>query len=317
MSPCPSWVNPACSEPSPSSGVTRSLGPDDVAFAERLAGHVAAVVDNARRYEATLQTSQVLQQSLLPKSLPDVAGLRVAFRYLPATRGLEVGGDFYDLVPLSGGRVGFTIGDVAGHDREAAALMGQLRSAIRVLAGQVPGPPELISALQKSWRLLGFERIATALFAVMELENGELTMASAGHEQPLLVQGPGQTRYLDVQPTPALGVPIEIGASRQTWRGTLHPGEVLVLYTDGAVEERDIGVGFGLERLARAAGAGVLDPEAVCDRIVGVLPADRHDDVALLALSLDRTRKGAPRLPLTGTGPLRQRVKLAATRRRM
>jgi len=271
--------------------VTRALGPDDVAFAERLAGHVAAVVDNARRYEATLQTSQVLQQSLLPKSFPDLAGLKVAFRYLPATRGLEVGGDFYDLVPLSGRRVGFAIGDVAGHDREAAALMGQLRSAIRVLAGQVPEPTELILALQKSWRLLGFERIATAVFAVMELSDGELTIASAGHEQPLLVEAPGLTRYLDVKPAPALGVPAEDGASRHSWRGTLHPGEVLVLYTDGAVEERDIGIAFGLERLARAAGDGVLDPQAVCDRIVGVLPADRHDDVALLALSLDPTRQ--------------------------
>ena len=143
--------------------VDRGLKQEDVAFAERLAGHVAAVVDNARRYESTLETSQVLQQSLLPQALPEIAGLEVAYRYLPATRGLEVGGDFYDLVALSDRRVSFLIGDVAGHDRQAAAVMGQLRSATRVLVGQVSDPAELIGALQQSWGLLGFDRIATAL----------------------------------------------------------------------------------------------------------------------------------------------------------
>jgi len=263
--------------------VDRSLTEDDVAFAERLAGHVAAVVDNARRYEATLQTSQILQQSLLPQGLPCVPGLAVAFRYLPATRGLEVGGDFYDLVALENGQVGFMIGDVAGHDREAAALMGQLRSAARVLLGRMEDPSDLVRALQASWDLLGFDRIATALFAKLVLATGELTIASAGHERPLLVE-PAGTSYLPVEPSPALGVPAAGGTS---WRGTLQRGQVLVLYTDGAIEERDIGVHFGLERLAKAAVGGSLDPESVCDRVVRVLPADRHDDVALLVLRLN------------------------------
>jgi serine/threonine-protein kinase RsbW len=261
--------------------VERSLTQDDVAFAERLAGHVAAVVDNARRYEATLQTSQILQQSLLPQSLPFIPGLAVAVRYLPATRGLEVGGDFYDLVCLADGQVDFMIGDVAGHDREAAALMGQLRSVARVLLGRTADPSELVRALQASWSLLGFDRLATALFGKLNLSSGELTIASAGHERPLLVE-PSGTRYLPVEPSPALGVPVAGGT---TWRGTLAPGQVLVLYTDGTIEERDIGVNFGLERLAKAAGGGRLDPESVCDRVVAVLPANRHDDVALLALA--------------------------------
>lgn len=240
------------------------------------------MVDNARRYESTLETSQVLQQSLLPQALPEIAGLEVAYRYLPATRGLEVGGDFYDLVALSDRRVSFLIGDVAGHDRQAAAVMGQLRSAARVLVGQVSDPAELIGALQQSWGLLGFDRIATALFAQLDLESGRLVMASAGHEQPLLVE-PGTTCYLPVESSPALGVPV---GTPINWKGALGRDQVLLFYTDGAIEERDVGVMFGLERLAKAAGAGAVDPESVCDRVVEVLPSDRNDDVALLALCL-------------------------------
>jgi serine/threonine-protein kinase RsbW len=262
--------------------VSRAFEQSDVSFAERLAGHAAAVVDNARRYEATLQTSQVLQQSLLPQSLPNIPGLTVAFRYLPATRGLEVGGDFYDLVRMPDGRACFAIGDVAGHDRKAAALIGQLRSATRVLLGQVHHPGELIVALRRSWSLLGFDRIATAMFALLDPASGELLLASAGHEQPLLVE-PGATRYLPVAPTPVLGVP---GDESSCWGGTLLADQVLVLFTDGAVEERTEGVIPGLERLARAASEGALHPEAVCDPIVSGLPAERHDDVCLLALAL-------------------------------
>ena len=134
---------------------SRPFRPEDVRFAERLAEQVAAVVDNARRYEATLRTSHVLQQSLLPQRLPEVPGLQIATRYLPATRGLDVGGDFYDLVTLPNGNVAFVVGDVEGHDRDAAALMGHLRSAARALAGQFETPSQVIAALQQSWQLLG------------------------------------------------------------------------------------------------------------------------------------------------------------------
>ncbi len=114
---------------------TRPFGPKDVAFAEQLAENVAAVIDNARRYEQTLRTSHTLQQSLLPQRLPEIPGMQVHSVYLPATRGLEVGGDFYDVAELSDGAVGFMVGDVAGHDREAAAMMGHLRSAARHAGG--------------------------------------------------------------------------------------------------------------------------------------------------------------------------------------
>jgi serine/threonine-protein kinase RsbW len=254
---------------------------DDVRFAERLAEHVAVVVDNARRHEAASQTSHILQQSLLPRRLPRVAGLAVHTQYLPATRGLEVGGDFYDLVVLPSGQVDFMIGDVAGHDRDAAALMGHLRSAARALAGQVDGPAALIESLQWSWELLGFDRIATGLFARLDPETRRLAIASAGHYPPLLVHD-GQSRYLPVEPSVPLGAP---ASQPKDWQGQLEPGALLLLYTDGAIEERSLGPEASMDRLA-AAVAGEVTTAAVCRRVVETLPAERLDDVALLAIQL-------------------------------
>ncbi|MGH9098001.1 MAG: SpoIIE family protein phosphatase, partial [Acidimicrobiales bacterium] len=257
-----------------------------VAFAEGLAQQVAAVVDNTRRSEAALMTSRILQESLLPHHLPDIPGLRIDTRYLAATRGLEVGGDFYDVMLLPNGRVGFSIGDVAGHDRHAAALMGQFRSASRALAGQVAGPAELIAALRWSWDLLDADRITTALFAQLDLVTGGLVMASAGHYPPLLVSL-GITQFLPVPPTTPLGAP---ASPVRQWSGTLKPGEVLLLYTDGAIDERSAGSEASMERLAKVALDGELDPTSVCIRIVELLDDDRIDDVALLAISFDDRR---------------------------
>lgn len=259
----------------------RSFGPRDASFAELLAQQVAAVVYNARRSDSALQTSQILQDSLLPQNLPAVPGLRIETRYLAATRGLEVGGDFYDVVLLPNQQVGFSIGDVAGHDRHAAALMGQLRSAYRALASQVGSPSDLISALRRSWELLDIDRITTALFAQLDPGSGDIVMASAGHYPPMLI-GPEMTRFLPVTPTTPLGAP---EAPVQQWSGTLAPGQVLLLYTDGAIDERYAGSTASMEKLAQVAADGDLDPASVCRRVVELLDEDRIDDVALLAVS--------------------------------
>lgn len=261
---------------------SRSFHSDDVAFAEQLAYHVAAVVDNARRYDLTSRTSHILQSSLLPGSMPDIEGVSVASRYLTANQGLEVGGDFYDVLLLPSGTVVFTVGDVAGHDRNAAAQMGHLRSATRALAGQVSTAAELLAALRASWDLLGFERIATALVGSLEPASGALSVASAGHYPPLVVGG-GEPHFLPLEPAPPLGME---GPVPQMWEGTLGAGQVLLAYTDGAIDERSAGSEASMERLAQVAAAGVLTPAAVCDRVVAVLASDRADDVALLALSL-------------------------------
>lgn len=264
---------------------SKAFEPDDVAFAEQLAHHVAAVVDNARRYDLTFRTSHILQSSLLPPSLPSLEGVSVATRYLTANRGLEVGGDFYDMLVLPCGKALFVVGDVAGHDRSAAAQMGHLRSAARALACQWTMPAELLSALRTSWDLLGFERIATALVGSIDPASGELALASAGHYPPLVVTGDASS-FLPVEPSPPLGMP---GPASKVWRGVLEPGQVLLAYTDGAIDERSAGSEASMQRLSEVAAAGAVTPGAVCDRVVGVLDPDRVDDVALLALSLAPT----------------------------
>jgi serine/threonine-protein kinase RsbW len=259
---------------------SRSFTPADIDFAEELARHVAAVVDNARRHDAASQTSQILQSSLLPASLPELPDLEVATRYLTANRGIEVGGDFYDLLALPSGLVLFAIGDVAGHDRWAAAQMGHLRSALRALAGQVDSPAELLGSLRWSWELLGFDRIATALVGTLDLDSGDLHLASAGHYPPLVL-GPGGASFLPVAPSPPLGVGAT-GTSGAT--GRLERGDVLVCYTDGAVDERVSGSVASMGRLAAAAARGDHSPEAVLDRLVATLGDQRADDVAFVAL---------------------------------
>ncbi|MDQ1361094.1 MAG: hypothetical protein QOJ44_1471 [Acidimicrobiaceae bacterium] len=262
---------------------TRSFGVQDVAFAQELAQQVAAVVANAQRFELADHTAHVLQESLLPHGRAEVPGVRTATRYLPSTRGLDVGGDFYDLVVLPSQRLGFMIGDVAGHDRSAAAMMGQLRSAARALAGQVRTPGELVAALRWSWDLLGFERMATGLFGELDPSTGELLLASAGHHPPLMAEA-GGARYLPVRPGTPFGAP-ETEATQ--WRGHLRPGQVLLLYTDGVIDDRGVGAEVSMDRLARAVADGEVQPQEVCQRVIDALTMERVDDVALLALAVD------------------------------
>ncbi len=262
---------------------TRSFRVHDVAFAQELAQQVAAVVANAQRFELADHTAHVLQESLLPHGPPEIAGVRTATRYVPSTRGLDVGGDFYDLVTLPGSRLGFMIGDVAGHDRSAAAMMGQLRSAARALAGQVHTPGELVAALRWSWDLLGFERMATGLFGELDTSTGELRVASAGHHPPLMA-GPEGARYLPVMPASPFGAPETVATE---WHGRIDPGQVLLLYTDGVVDDRRAGAEVSMDRLARTVADGDVEPQAVCQRVIEGLTTERADDVALLALAVD------------------------------
>ncbi len=262
---------------------SRSFRRDDLSFTEELAQHVAAVVDNARRYETAFRTSHILQSSLLPAQLPEVRGVTVETRYLTANRGLEVGGDFYDVLALPAHGVLFVVGDVAGHDRVAAALMGHLRSAVRALAGQAPEPSALIAALRSAWRLLGFERIATALVGLLDPSTGELAVASAGHYPPLLVTATGSA-FLPIVPGPPLGMEAPPVAE---WRGRLEVGQVLLGFTDGAVDERTAGSESSMANLARVATGGTVTPVDVCDRVVDALAPERGDDVALIAVAIE------------------------------
>ncbi|MGY1824281.1 SpoIIE family protein phosphatase [Geodermatophilus sp. SYSU D00079] len=257
----------------------------DVEVAEQLALQVSLVVDKAQRFEREAQTSHTLQRNLLPPVPPSVPGLALAVRYLAASQGADVGGDFYDVVPLPGSEVGLAVGDVVGHDITAAAVMGQLRSVYRALLADRPPPSAVIDRLQAGWSLLGLQRMATALFAALDPATGQLRIASAGHLPPLLVSG-GHAELLDVRPSRMLGAP-PAPAPAAEWAGVLPPGATLLLYTDGLVESRDADLDVGLDALLEvAARADTADPDRLCDRLLGDLAAGgRADDVALLAIT--------------------------------
>jgi serine/threonine-protein kinase RsbW len=257
----------------------------DVEVAEQLALQVSLVVAKAQRYELAVHTSHTLQAGLLPPEPPEVAGLRMAVRYLAATQGVEVGGDFYDVVRLPDEQVALAVGDVVGHDITAAAVMGQLTSVYRALLVDGPAPSAMIDRLQASWSLLGLQRMATALFATLDPGTGQLRIASAGHLAPLLLSG-GHAEFLPVSPSRMLGAP-PAPAPALEWAGVLPVGATLVLFTDGLVESRSADIDTGLAHLLAAAEvAGTSDPDELCDRLLSELTgAHRADDIALLVLT--------------------------------
>ncbi|MFQ1003960.1 SpoIIE family protein phosphatase [Modestobacter sp. SSW1-42] len=257
----------------------------DVELAEQLGLQVALMMAKAQRFELEARTSHTLQATLLPPAPPAVPGITVAVRYLAATSGVEIGGDFYDVAPLPGAHVAIAVGDVVGHDITAAATMGQLRSVYRALLVEAPPPAAVIDRLQASWPLLGLQRMATALFATLDLATGVLRVASAGHPPPLLIAD-GRAGFLPVVPSRMLGAP---PAPAVQWSGVVPPGGTLVLFTDGLVESRASDIDAGLERLRAAAGrAAASDPDELCDRLLADLAGThRADDIALLALTRD------------------------------
>jgi serine phosphatase RsbU (regulator of sigma subunit) len=255
----------------------------DIEVAEQLALQVSLALAKAQRYDLDVRTSHTLQANLLPPLPSAVPGLSTAVRYLAATHGVEVGGDFYDVVALPGGQVALAVGDVVGHDITAAATMGQLTSVHRALLVDGPSPSAMIDRLQASWSVLGLQRMATALFATLDPASGQLAVASAGHLPPLLIAD-GTASFLPVQPSRMLGAP---PAPALEWAGVLPAGATLVLFTDGLVESRTADVDEGLAHLLAAVQeAGTTDPDELCDRLLAELTGvHRADDIALLVLT--------------------------------
>jgi serine/threonine-protein kinase RsbW len=257
----------------------------DVEVAEQLGLQLALVVAKAQRYELDVRTSHTLQANLLPPQPPEVGGLAMAVRYLAATQGVEVGGDFYDVVRLPDDQLALAVGDVVGHDITAAATMGQLNSVYRALLVDRPAPSAMIDRLQASWSLLGLQRMATALFATLDPVTGQLRIASAGHLPPLLITD-GHAEFLPVAPSRMLGAP-PAPAPALEWAGVLPAGATLVLFTDGLVESRSADLDEGLAHLLTAASAsGTSDPDELCARLLAEMTgAHRADDIALLVLT--------------------------------
>jgi serine phosphatase RsbU (regulator of sigma subunit) len=252
-----------------------------------VADRAALAIVHARLYEREHGIAETLQRSLLPRSLPRVPGTAVAARYLPARAEARVGGDWYDVVPLTGGGLGLTIGDVSGHGVEAASLMGSLRDGLRAAALEgedVARATERVDRLLQSQRG-GGDAIATALFAVLRADGAHLDFTSAGHPPPLVLRPDGSAEFLDGGLSTPLGV--QSNGSRPTAAVDLEPGSLLLLYTDGLVERRDASIDVGMRRLADAARKADRDPERFCDAVVLAMLGSEGpaDDVALLAVA--------------------------------
>ena len=239
------------------------------------------------------QVAATLQRSLLP-SLPDIAGITCAARYLASTDHAQVGGDWYDLFCVPDGAIGIAVGDVMGHDVAAAAAMGQLRSVLRSYAYEGSSPAVVLDRLDRL--VQGFEMadLATCIYGrLLRLDNGSgmWVFANAGHPPPLLREADGTVRRLDRGASTLIGALPPGGARRTETAETLPAGSVLLLYTDGLVESRDRDIDHGMNRLCAALTAlgGDISPQQVCDGLITELlgPA-QDDDVALLAIQLNR-----------------------------
>ncbi len=285
---------------------SREHGPfddDDLSLAEELVARAASAVDNARRYTREHTMAATLQRSLLPRALPGQEALEIAHRYLPAQSG--VGGDWFDVIPLSGARVALVVGDVVGHGLHAAATMGRLRTAVHNFSALDLPPDEIIGRLDElvsrsdrdgdgdgmpdgTSGMMG----ATCLYAIYDPVSRSCVVARAGHPPPALVHPDGTVEFPDIP----VGVPLGLGGPPyETAEIELAEGSRLVLYTDGLIEDRGRDIDVGLALLGEALARAGESPEETCDTVTDALLAERpRDDVALLvartrALASDRT----------------------------
>jgi serine phosphatase RsbU (regulator of sigma subunit)/PAS domain-containing protein/anti-sigma regulatory factor (Ser/Thr protein kinase) len=264
---------------------------DDLLLAEEISARAAVSLDNALRYTRERATALTLQHSLLPQELPKLAGVEVAGRYLASDVQGGVGGDWFDVIPLSGARVALVVGDVVGHGIHASASMGRLRTAVRTLADIELQPDELLARLDD---LVGssfgaasrtpdeptLETGATCLYAVYDPVSRVCTLARAGHPPPALVRPDGTAEFLDIPSGPPLGVG---GMPFEKIQVELEEGSLIALYTDGLVESRHSDVDRGLDELCRRLARPAASLSETCDTVLGALPAGPPpDDVALL-----------------------------------
>jgi hypothetical protein len=268
---------------------------DDEAIVVQLAHFASVTIENAVAYAREHDLAAALQQSLLPESLPEMAGMDVAVRYLAGTAGVEVGGDFYDVLPVSESEVALVIGDVAGHDVRAAITMGRVRHAIQAYAIEDPDPASVMRRLNH-FVAHELEAFITALYLVLDVRTGEVRMVNAGHLPPLVVDSlSGASSYLECGPVPPIGVRPHGDFVASSAR--IPDGSTVVLFTDGLVERRGENIDLGLDRL-RSAGAGAKDdtPAALLEHLLSTLPGStRPDDIALVAARLTRRHETGDR----------------------
>ncbi|WP_236067376.1 SpoIIE family protein phosphatase/ATP-binding protein [Streptomyces brasiliscabiei] len=261
---------------------------EELALAEELVARAAVSIDNARRYTREHTMAETLQRSLLPRNLPEQSALDVAYRYLPAQAG--VGGDWFDVLPLSGTRVAVVVGDVVGHGLHAAATMGRLRTAVHNFTALDLPPDEILGLLDEMVSRIDQDEAvldgtapitgATCLYAIYDPVSRRCTVARAGHP-PLAVARPdGTVDFPDVPAGPPLGLG---GLPFETAELELTEGSRLVLYTDGLVEHRERDIDAGLELLRTALAGADPSPQGTCEAVLDALPPSRaSDDIALI-----------------------------------
>lgn len=261
---------------------------DERAVLTSLCALIAQAMERALLYDAKHQLAHGLQAALLPASLAALPGVEAASRYLPATQGMEIGGDFYDLVPTAGGAAA-VIGDVQGHNVTAAGLMGQIRTAVRAYTTVGQPPEEVMRSTNRLLIDLGTDLFASCLYLRLDPAHGRAVMARAGHPPPLLRRPDGKVRVLDLAGGPLLG--IDASAAYPTTEVELGPGAVLALYTDGLIESPGVDIEDALTDLGeRLTQNGELPLDELADRLVrdSATTPERIDDVALLLLRARR-----------------------------
>ncbi|MET7881557.1 SpoIIE family protein phosphatase [Streptomyces avermitilis] len=272
---------------------------EELALAEELVARAAVSIDNARRYTREHAMAVTLQRSLLPRSLPEQSALDVAYRYLPAQAG--VGGDWFDVLPLSSARVALVVGDVVGHGLHAAATMGRLRTAVHNFSALDLPPDELLGLLDELVGRVDQDEAtqdssatvtgATCLYAIYDPVSRVCTVARAGHPMPAVVRPDGGVEFPDVPAGPPLGLG---GLPFETAELQLEEGSQLILYTDGLIEDRERDIDVGLDMLRAALARADRSPDDTCQAVLdALLPARPSDDIALIvartrALSGDR-----------------------------
>jgi anti-sigma regulatory factor (Ser/Thr protein kinase)/uncharacterized protein YigA (DUF484 family) len=260
----------------------REFSEGDAELLQLVADRVALSIERSR-LAMQGQIAETLQRSLLPRTLPQLPGLSMAARYLPAAEESAVGGDWYDVIELGHRQLGLAIGDVAGQGMAAATYMGQLRSAVRAYAMDVESPAELLGKLARFADRLN-TRMATVIYATLNLDTWVVDFARAGHPYPLLIRADGTASFLAEAAGPPLGTGAVATYDQQ--RVTLEAGETLLLYTDGLIERRGRHLSDGEAALVEAALAAPDEPELKCETIIGRLTEgiDIPDDIAMLAV---------------------------------
>ncbi len=257
----------------------------DCVLIDEVVARAALNIDNARLYTTQREAALTLQRSLTNSALPAVTGLELTGRYLPASAH-DVGGDWFDVITVPGGRTGLVIGDVMGHGIHAAAVMGQLRTAVRTLARHDIPPAEMLSSLDAVVADIGEDTMATCVYAVHDPATRGWVIARAGHPPPAVATPDGTITFLDGPP----GTPLGTGAHDfGTEEVTLPAGGLLVLYTDGLIEARDRDLDEGMRQLARALRHLDRPLDELCDEILEkLLAGPAQDDVAMLLARMTR-----------------------------